>query len=97
MITLTTIKQTLKHNKQSLRNEYKIKELGIFGSYVRGEQKKNSDIDILVAFSESPGLFDYIRIENRLSQLLHQKVDLVMKGTLKPTIGKHIMREVIYI
>ncbi len=97
MVSLNTIKQTLKQNKQSLQKEFKIKELGIFGSYVRGEQNKNSDIDILVAFSQAPGLFDYIRIENRLSKLLHQKVDLVMKGTLKSVIGKHIMREVIYI
>ena len=97
MVTLNTIRQTLKDNKQSLKREFKIKELGIFGSYVRGEQKKNSDIDILVAFSQTPGLFDYIRIENRLSKILHKKVDLVMKGTLKPTIGKQIMKEVIYV
>ena len=97
MSILDKIKQTLKQNKQSLRQEFNVKELGIFGSYVRGEQKKNSDVDILIVFSQTPGLFDYMKVENRLSDLLHKKVDLVMKGSLKSTIGKNIMREVIYV
>ena len=91
------INKTLKQNKQTLRREFKIRELGIFGSYVRGEQKKNSDVDILVDFSETPGLFDYMKVENRLSAILHKKVDLVMKGALKPRIGRNIMCEVVYV
>ena len=97
MSILDKIKQTLKQNKQSLRQEFNVKELGIFGSYVRGEQKENSDVDILIDFSRTPGLFDYMKVENHLSDLLHKKVDLVMKGSLKSTIGKNIMREVIYV
>ena len=97
MSELDKIKKTLKQNKQDLRREFKVKELGIFGSYVRGEQKKNSDVDILVDFSQTPGLFDYMKVENRLSDILHKKVDLVMKGALKPRIGKNIMREVVYV
>ena len=61
------------------------------------EIKKNSDVDILVEFSQTPGFFDYLRAENRLSSILKKRVDLVMKGSLKPTIGKHIMREVVYV
>ena len=97
MSTLDRIKQTLKQNKRSLKQEFKIKELGIFGSFVRGEQNKNSDVDILVEFNQTPGLFDFLKIENRLSDILKRRVDLVMKGSLKPTIGKHIMREVVYV
>ena len=97
MSDLDKIKKTLKQNKQDLQREFKVKELGIFGSYVRGEQKKNSDVDILIDFSQTPGLFDYMKVENRLSDILHKKVDLVMKGALKPSIGKNIMREVIYV
>ena len=97
MSELDRIKQVLKRNKPNLRKEFKIKELGVFGSYVRGDQKKNSDVDILVEFNQTPGFFDYLKTENRLSSLLKRRVDLVMKGSLKPTIGKHIMREVVYI
>ena len=97
MSELEKIKQTLKQNKVALRKEFKVKQMGLFGSYVRGEQKKNSDVDILVEFSQTPGLFDYMRVENRLGDLLHRRVDLVMKGSLKPGIGRHIMREVVYV
>ena len=97
MSELDKIKHVLQQNKPALKKQFKVKMLGIFGSYVRGGQKKNSDVDILVEFSQTPGLFDYIRVENLLSHLLKKRVDLVMKGTLKPTIGKNIMREVIYV
>jgi hypothetical protein len=97
MSDLDKIKKILKQNKQDLRRDFKVKVLGIFGSYVRGEQKKNSDVDILIDFSQTPGLFDYMKVENRLSDILHKKVDLVMKGALKPSIEKNIMREVVYV
>lgn len=97
MSDLDRIKKVLKENKRNLQQEFKVKELGVFGSYVRGEHKKSSDIDILVTFSRTPGLFDYIRAENRLSKILHQKVDLVMKGSLRRNIGRHVMREVVYV
>ena len=97
MNELDKIKEILKRNKRLLKRDFKIKNLGVFGSYVRGEQKNNSDVDILIEFSQTPGLFDFIRIENSLSALLKKRVDLVMKGALKPTIGKNILREVIYV
>ena len=97
MSDLDNIKKALKQNKPNLRREFKVKLLGVFGSYVRGEQKKNSDVDIFVDFSHTPGLFDYMKVENRLSDILHKKVDLVMKGALRPSIGKNIMREVVYV
>jgi len=78
-----------------LKEQYKIRSLGLFGSYVRGEQKKNSDVDILVEFCETPGLFTFIRLEEELSSIIGHKVDLVMKNSLKPSIGKRILTEVI--
>ncbi|MDO8580398.1 MAG: nucleotidyltransferase family protein [Candidatus Omnitrophota bacterium] len=97
MNELDKIKKVLKQNKRLLQRTFKIKQLGLFGSYVRGDQKNNSDVDILVEFSETPGLFDFMKVENNLSNMLKRRVDLVMKGALKPTIGKNIMREVVYI
>jgi predicted nucleotidyltransferase len=52
MKTLEEIKKILKQHKRELKEKYGVKEIGIFGSYVRGEQKKKSDIDILVEFYE---------------------------------------------
>ena len=97
MTELDKIKKILRQNKRQLSHDFKIKQLGLFGSYVRGKQKKNSDVDILVEFSQTPGLFDFMKVENNLSALLKKRVDLVMKGALKPAIGKHIMSEVVYI
>lgn len=99
MKKLEDIKNTLAENRQELQREYKIKEIGIFGSYVRGEQKKQSDVDILVEFEETANLslLDFIGLENRLSDILGIKVDLVEKQTLKPRIGKHVLEEVVQV
>ncbi len=87
-------------NKSKLKKEYGVKEIGIFGSYVRGEQKDTSDIDILVSFypKAKMNLIKFVELENFLSALLGGiKVDLVTKAALKPRIGKKILNEVIYI
>lgn len=74
-----------------LRQRYKVRSLGLFGSYVRNEQKKGSDVDLLVEFDEIPSLFDFVGLEMVLTQLLDVKVDLVMKDALKPSIGRNIL------
>ncbi len=83
--------------RQEFNENYKVKEIGIFGSYVRGEQQEKSDLDILVEFYETIGLFKFVALERYLSQLLGVKVDLVMKSALKPRIGRRILKEVNYI
>jgi predicted nucleotidyltransferase len=77
-----------------LKEKYHVSYLGVFGSYVRGEQKPESDLDILVEFSRTPTIFKFVNLENYLSEALGVKVDLVMKDALKPNIGKHILNEV---
>ena len=94
---LEEIKRILKENKEVLKKEFKIKEIGIFGSYVHNRQKEESDVDILVEFEEVPSLLKFIHIENYLSELLGVKVDLVTKNALKPYIGKIILKEVMFI
>jgi len=92
------IKRILARHKEELRERFKVREIGVFGSYVRGEQKKRgSDIDILVEFEEPIGLFKFMELEEYLSNLLGAKVDLVSKKALKPRIGKHILKEVVYV
>ena len=70
------IEAILKQHKEELAGKYRIKEIGIFGSYVRGEQKKRSDVDILVEFEEVPDLFKFFELERYLEELLEMRVDL---------------------
>ncbi len=83
----------LKDMLPTLSEKYQIRTLEVFGSYVRGDEKEGSDLDLLVTFSHEPSLFRFIEIENFLSDQLDIKVDLVMKDSLKPTIGKRILEE----
>jgi len=97
MGTVESIKRILKSHKREIQKRYNVKEIGIFGSYVRGEQKSKSDIDILVDFFEAPDLIEFIELRTYLSRLLKAEVDLVMKSALKPGIGRKILNEVIYL
>jgi len=97
MAKVENIKRILMKMKPFLVKKYKIKDIGIFGSYVRGEETKRSDVDLLIEFRESPGFLEFIEIENFLTDTLGIKVDLVMKSALKPRIGQHILNEVEYL
>jgi predicted nucleotidyltransferase len=85
----------LRETKPVLKEKYKVKTLGVFGSYVRGEQKEGSDLDILVEFQEPVGLFKFMELEEFLGKNTGVKVDLVSRKALKPRIGKYILEEVI--
>ena len=97
MKTLDEIKEILTKHKEEVQQEYKVRELGIFGSFVRGEQKKRSDIDILVEYSELPDLLKLIELENRLQKLLKRKVDLIEKSGIRTELKEIILKEVVYI
>ncbi|MHA1585015.1 MAG: type VII toxin-antitoxin system MntA family adenylyltransferase antitoxin [Promethearchaeota archaeon] len=72
---------------------YNITFLAIFGSYARNEQKKESDVDILVSFMETPSLLTLIQIENDFSQICNKKVDLVTIDSLNPFIKNQVLKE----
>ncbi len=78
-----------------LVERYQVESLGVFGSYVRQEQRTGSDLDLLVAFRVAPSLLKFIELENYLSDVLGIKVDLVMKDALKRRIGERILNEVV--
>ena len=80
-----------------LRQKYNVKRLGIFGSVVRDQQKKGSDVDILVEFISPVGFFDFMRLENFLAETLNQKVDLVTKKALKSAIKAEVLKETLYV
>lgn len=92
---LTRAKRILRAHLPALREQYSVTSLGVFGSFVRGEQKMRSDLDVLVEFERAPSLFKYGELEDHLSELVGIKVDLVMKKTLKPYIGRNILAEVV--
>ena len=91
------IKRVLSQHKTELRKRFKVKTIGVFGSYVRGKQKRQSDLDVLVEFEEPLGLFEFMDLEMYLTDLLDVKVDLVSKKALKPHIGERILKEVIMV
>lgn len=85
----------LREQRTRLAEQYNVATLEIFGSHVRHEERRDSDLDILVTFTKAPSLLKFVHLENQLSDLLGVKVDLVMKDSLKPAIGKNILREVL--
>ena len=97
MLEIPEIKEKINKELEYLRKKYKVKEIGIFGSHVRGDVSTESDLDILVTVDLSIDLLTFIELEQYLSEKLGIKVDLVMKDALKPHIGKQILKEVIYV
>ncbi len=87
------IKSSIKQNLPKLKKEFKIKDLKLFGSYVNNEETEKSDIDILVSFNEIIDLIQFIKLQNKLSDLLNTKVDLVMESALKNRIRKNILQK----
>lgn len=97
MKSLEDIKQILNQNKPLLRENYRVTEVGVFGSYARGEQTETSDIDVLIDYDDAPTFFKLVELRNYLSQLMEMKVDIVTKNGLKARIRDRILSEVIYI
>ena len=78
-----------------MESRFKVKTIGIFGSYAVDEQTEDSDIDVLVEFSESVG-WEFFDLHDWLVELFRKKIDLATKAALKPLIKDHILSEVIY-
>lgn len=93
-MNLIDIKKILNAQKPFLREKYKVAEIGIFGSFVRNEERIDSDVDVLVDFEGKIDLFDLLDLEEYLVNLFGRKVDLVTRKTLKPYIGQRILAEV---
>ena len=95
--TFEEIKEIIKRHEKEIKEKYKVKEIGIFGSYLKNEAREKSDLDILVEFEKPIGFFKFLELEEYLSNLIGIKVDLVSKKALKPHIGKYILEEVVLI
>lgn len=96
MPTLEDIKTKLIEKFPYLREKYGVGTLGIFGSYVRGDQTDQSDVDILVTFSRPIGLA-FVSLADEIEEFLGVKVDLVTRDSIKPRYWEHIVQDLIYV
>ena len=97
MTTLDEIKKHLIEVKSVLRNEYDVIEIGIFGSFSRGEQTEYSDIDILVDYTKDITLLDIARLQYYLEEVLKHKVDVVPKSCIRNELKPIISNELVSI
>ena len=95
MKKLKQIQSLLVSSKAELRKKYNVNELGIFGSYARGQQKKSSDVDILVRFNPNATLFDFVGLGNYLEEKLKIKVDVVSENGIRPELRSNIIKGVL--
>ena len=95
MKNLAIILDELRRLRPELEKRYPIREMGVFGSYVRGEQREDSDLDVLVDLGAGMTRIDLVGLELELSDALGIKVDLAMKDALKPRIGKRVLAEAV--
>jgi uncharacterized protein len=93
--SLDEIRAILDKYREELRRDYKIREVAVFGSYVRGEQKRRSDIDILAEFEEPVSLLALVGAEQYLSRILKTKVDLIPKEDIRPELKDRILAEAV--
>ncbi len=96
-MTKQEIIKSLQELKDEIKRKYKAEIKGIFGSYVRGEQKENSDVDILVEFSEGATLFDFVGLADYVESELNLKVDIVPVDTIREEIKNTILKEAVYL
>ena len=95
MNTKENILRTLRELKQEIRANYRVKEIGVFGSVIREEQTEASDIDVLVDFEENASLFDLVGLSLFLEERFNQKVDVVSKRALREEIRDSVLTEAI--
>ncbi|HII95529.1 MAG: nucleotidyltransferase family protein [Candidatus Methanofastidiosa archaeon] len=79
----------------SFLTKHGAKKIGIFGSVARGEERIDSDIDILIEFKKTPSLFEVVRIEQEISDIIGKKVELITEKSLSPYIKDSVLKEVV--
>jgi len=94
---LDTILAVLESRLPEWKARFGITEVGVFGSVVRGEDGEGSDLDVLVDYQTAPSLFQLSALQREMSRITGRNVDLSLRQTLRPAIGKRILAEVVYL
>jgi len=97
MKNLNEIKKIINEHRLILEERFKVKTIGIFGSYVRGEQKEKSDVDIIVEFKEPVSILHIVSLENYLSDILGIKADVIPKRNIRKELENNILKETIFV
>ena len=97
MYSTNQILNILKERKAELKKKYPISELGLFGSFARGDQNEKSDIDILVDFNDRIDAFAYIRLAHELEAAFNRKIDLVSRKGIKPHYLPFVEKSLIHV
>ena len=97
MYNTRQILKILESQKKELKKKYPISEMGLFGSYARGDYSQHSDIDILVDFDDRIDEFDYIKIAHHLEDAFRQKIDLVSRKGIKAQYISYVESNLIHV
>ena len=97
MYNTRQILKILESQKKELKKKYPISEMGLFGSYARGDYNQHSDIDILVDFDDRIDGFDYIKIAHHLEDAFKQKIDLVSRKGIKAGYISYVESNLIHV
>jgi len=95
-MTKDDIIKKLAQDKPMLQRQFKVRKIALFGSWARGDQRQDSDIDILVDVDPSIGL-EFVSLAEKLEQILHNPVDLISSRSVCPNFSKFIEQELIYV
>lgn len=93
IMTLDDLKNIISAHRQELLEKYYIKSIGVFGSYARGEQTEESDVDLLVEFNTEIDFFLIFDLEEYISKLLNKKVEVFTENTLKPFVLPYVKND----
>jgi len=94
-MTLEEIQAKLRNCSPTLEKRFKVHRIGVFGSYARGEERTNSDLDVLVGFSEPIG-WEFVDLKQYLEEILGMPMDVVTRGALKARMRDEILRQVVF-
>jgi len=87
--------KTLRARRAELAKRFGVRDLALFGSFARGEERPESDIDILVEFDGPPTFDGYLELRDFLGALLGPRVDVVTVGALRPRVRERVMKELL--
>ena len=88
--------ELINKNFDEFQKRFNVKKIAVFGSTARGLHTNRSDIDVIVEFKKPIGLFEFVKLENRLAEILGKRVDLTTKNALKSEIKKSVLKEAVY-